>query len=170
MKKTTILLLFTLCCAMTANSQEMGDSLPSLGGTRGSSMAELFKAMPDSLLPYLTTNNRLDMIDFMEANMKAEVTNLLESKSEMTALTADSLSIRMSDALRIDMKVERVAEPVDSSMQVIRVERTYTLSEDRTERIADVYSAAWRKLSSVVIQSSLLKRDEEVLSHYPSQP
>ncbi|MBR6998224.1 MAG: DUF3256 family protein, partial [Prevotella sp.] len=41
-------------------------------------MADLFKAMPDSLMPYLTKNNRLDMIDFMEANMKAEITNQLE--------------------------------------------------------------------------------------------
>ena len=127
-------------------------------------MAELFKAMPDSLLPYLTTNNRLDMIDFMEANMKAEVTNLLDGKSEMTALTPDSLSIRMNPVLRIDMKVARVAEPVDSSTQIIRVTRTYTLNENQTERIADVYSSVWRKLSSVIEQSSLLKRDDELLS------
>lgn len=127
-------------------------------------MSELFKAMPDSLLPYLTTNNRLDMLDFMEAKMKAEVTNLLDGKSEMTALTHDSLSIRMNGVLRIDMKIVRVAEPIDSSTQVIRVVRTYTLNENQTERIADVYSSVWRKLSSAVEQSSLLKRDDELLS------
>ena len=127
-------------------------------------MAELFKVMPDSLLPYLTTNNRLDMLDFMEANMKAEVTNLLDGKSEMTALAPDSLSIRMNSVLRIDMKVARVAEPVDSNTQIIRVIRTYTLNENQTERIVDVYSSVWRKLSSVIVQSSLLKRDDELLS------
>lgn len=127
-------------------------------------MSELFKAMPDSLLPYLTTNNRLDMLDFMEAKMKAEVTNLLEGKSEVTALTYDSLSILMNGVLNIDMKVVRVAEPVDSSTQVIRVVRTYKLNENQTERIVDVYSSVWRKLSSVVEQSSLLKRDDELLT------
>ena len=96
--------------------------------------------------------------------MKAEVTNLLDGKSEMTALTHDSLSIRMNGVLRIDMKIVRVAEPVDSSTQVIRVVRTYTLNENQTERIADVYSSVWRKLSSAVEQSSLLKRDDELLS------
>ena len=30
---------------------------------------EVFKAMPDSLIPYLSQNNRLDFIDFMESNM-----------------------------------------------------------------------------------------------------
>lgn len=149
--KKVLLVLLTLCFSMGSSAQEK-------------TMAELFKVMPDSLLPYLTTNNRLDMLDFMEANMKAEVTNLLDGKSEMTALAPDSLSIRMNSVLRIDMKVARVAEPVDSNTQIIRVIRTYTLNENQTERIVDVYSSVWRKLSSVIVQSSLLKRDDELLS------
>jgi hypothetical protein len=149
--KKVLLVLLTLCFSMGSRAQEK-------------TMAELFKVMPDSLLPYLTTNNRLDMLDFMEANMKAEVTNLLDGKSEMTALAPDSLSIRMNSVLRIDMKVARVAEPVDSNTQIIRVIRTYTLNENQTERIVDVYSSVWRKLSSVIVQSSLLKRDDELLS------
>ena len=149
--KKVLLVLLTLCFSMGSRAQEK-------------TMAELFKVMPDSLLPYLTTDNRLDMLDFMEANMKAEVTNLLDGKSEMTALAPDSLSIRMNSVLRIDMKVARVAEPVDSNTQIIRVIRTYTLNENQTERIVDVYSSVWRKLSSVIVQSSLLKRDDELLS------
>lgn len=149
--KKVLLVLLTLCFSMGSRAQEK-------------TMAELFKVMPDSLLPYLTTNNRLDMLDFMEANMKAEVTNMLDGKSEMTALAPDSLSIRMNSVLRIDMKVARVAEPVDSNTQIIRVIRTYTLNENQTERIVDVYSSVWRKLSSVIVQSSLLKRDDELLS------
>lgn len=162
--KKVLLVLLTLCFSTAAHSQGIGVNPPSFGGTEGSSISELFKAMPDSLLPYLTTNNRLDMLDFMEAKMKAEVTNLLDGKSEMTALTHDSLSIRMNGVLNIDMKVINVAEPVDSSTQVIRVVRTYRLNENQTERIVDVYSSVWRKLSSVVEQSSLLKRDDELLS------
>lgn len=162
--KKVLLGLLTLCFSTAAHSQGIGVNPPSLGGAEGSSISELFKAMPDSLLPYLTTNNRLDMLDFMEAKMKAEVTNLLDGKSEMTALTHDSLSIRMNGVLNIDMKVINVAEPVDSSTQVIRVVRTYRLNENQTERIVDVYSSVWRKLSSIVEQSSLLKRDDELLS------
>ena len=36
-------------------------------------MRDVFKQMPDSLLPYLTQNNRLDFIDFMDSNMVAIV-------------------------------------------------------------------------------------------------
>ena len=125
-------------------------------------MASLFKAMPDSLMPYLSKNNRLDMIDFMEAHMKAEITNLLDGRSEMTALTADSLSLRLSDVLRVDMKLQKIEEPVDSSDVIVCVWRTYTLKENQTACIADTYTAAWRLLKSDVVSSSFLKRDETV--------
>ena len=46
-------------------------------------MRDVISTMPDSLAPYLTENNRLDMIDFKEANMKAEVHNAFEGKTEL---------------------------------------------------------------------------------------
>lgn len=130
-------------------------------------IADVFKNMPDSLMPYLSANSRLDMIDFMEAGMRAEVTNLLQGDSEMTLLTADSLSIRMSEVLTIDLQLAGVAEPVDSSMFVVRMVRTYTINEHQTESIVDIYSTVWRHLSSERIVSSLLRRDEEILNSQP---
>lgn len=127
-------------------------------------MADVFKAMPDSLLPYLSKNNRLDMIDFMEAHMKAEVTNLMEGSSEMTALSADSLSLRMSDVLTVGMSLSKVEEPIDSSRYVVLVRRTYSLNENQAETIVDTYSSAWRHLQQVTERSSLLKRDEKLLT------
>ena len=101
--KKNILVLLVLCFSLSSHAQEK-------------TMSELFKAMPDSILPYLSENNRLDMIDFMEAKMKAEVTNLLDGKSEMTALTHDSLSITMNDVLTIDMHLMEMPEPVLHSL------------------------------------------------------
>lgn len=128
-------------------------------------VASLFREMPDSLMPYLTKNNRLDMLDFMEARMKAEVTNLFDAKSEMTALSADSLSIRMSDVLTVDMHIARVAEPIDSSNVTILLRRTYRINESQAECVVDVYTSAWRHLSSRLESSSLLKRDDEIFLH-----
>ena len=68
---------------------------------------DVFKQMPASLLPTLSENNRLDMLDFMDSKMKAEVTNRLGGKSEMTLLTDTTLSIRMSEALKVDMLLLR---------------------------------------------------------------
>ena len=72
-------------------------------------MRDVFKQIPDSLVPYLSQNNRLDFIDFLDSNMKAEVRNKLGGMSEMTALTDDSLSIRMSNALQVDMLLLKLA-------------------------------------------------------------
>lgn len=127
-------------------------------------VAALFREMPDSLMPYLTKNNRLDMLDFMEARMKAEVTNRFDGKSEMTALSSDSLTVRLSDALTVDMRLERVAEPVDSSLYTVSLRRTYHLNESQTERVVDVYTSAWRRLSSRQESSSLLSRDAAVFA------
>ena len=38
-------------------------------------MRDVFNHMPDSLMPYLSHNNRLDFIDFIDSNMKSEVRN-----------------------------------------------------------------------------------------------
>ena len=82
-------------------------------------MRDVFKQIPDSLVPYLSQNNRLDFIDFLDSNMKAEVRNKLGGMSEMTALTDDSLSIRMSNALQVDMLLLKLDQPVDSIQQVV---------------------------------------------------
>ena len=124
-------------------------------------MSQVFKEMPDSLMPYLSKNNRLDMIDFMEAKMKAVVNNLLDGKTVMTSLTADSLSIDMNGTLHIDMKIVPVATSSDSCLYNIQVRRIYTLNENQAESVVDVYTSAWNRISSQVERSSLLKRDEK---------
>ena len=111
------------------------------------SLKDVFKQMPDSLMPYLTQNNRLDFIDFMESNMKAEVSNLTGGTSEMTALTDDSLSIRMSEALRVDMLLLDLDEPVDSIRQVIVFVETFLADSVYGESVCKTYSVDWQPVT-----------------------
>ena len=111
------------------------------------SLKEVFKQMPDSLMPYLTQNNRLDFIDFMDSNMKAEVSNLTGGTSEMTALTDDSLSIRMSEALRVDMLLLDLDEPVDSLRQVIVFVETFLADSVYGESVCKTYSVDWQPVT-----------------------
>ena len=111
------------------------------------SIKDVFKQMPDSLMPYLTQNNRLDFIDFMESNMKAEVSNLTGGTSEMTALTDDSLSIRMSEALRVDMLLLDLDEPVDSIRQVIVFVETFLADSVYGESVCKTYSVDWQPVT-----------------------
>ena len=139
-------------------------------------LKDAFRQMPDSLAPYLSENNRLDFIDFLESGMKAEVKNLLDGTSEMTALTDDSLSIRVSDALRVDMLMLRPLEPVDSSGVVICMVQTFGIDSLSLDAKVDFFNSEWQQLivrprfSAVDEQrikrlevQTILKRDEEIL-------
>lgn len=70
-------------------------------------------AMPDSVMPLLTKNNRLDFIDFLDSKMEAVVTNRLDGKSQMNVLTDDYLHISYTRTCDVAMKLLPVADTVD---------------------------------------------------------
>ena len=121
-------------------------------------MSELFKVMPDSLLPYLSQNNRLDLIDFREANMEAKVTNLLDGQTRMTALTADSLVLELSPSSTIRLYLLPVSAPVDSANHIICMVSTIHFSESRYEQSAQCYSLHWHPLTDKELPTDLLQQ------------
>lgn len=130
-----------------------------MSATAQTTIAEVFKQMPDSLLPYLSKNNRLDMIDFMEAGMKAEVTNLLDGTSTMNTLSSDSLSIKMNDCMTVTLRL------VERDSTVVEMRQTYKISEDQEQTVVRYYSTSWYPLTKKsVLHSSLLRRDDDVFS------
>ena len=118
----------------------------------------LFAEMPDEVIPYLTKTNRLDCIDFMESNMKAEVTNEFGGRSLMTALSDDSLSMRLNEACRIDMFLLTTTQPVDGQQQVVALLRSIMIDEKEMETDIEFYSVHWKKLTE---PPSLASADEE---------
>ena len=109
-------------------------------------MKDVFRLMPDSLFPTLSANNRLDMIDFMDSHMKAEVTNLLGGKSEMTALGDDSLTIRMSESLTVQMLLLKPMEMVDSCSQVVCLIEQFGTDSLSLDTKIEFYTPQWQKL------------------------
>lgn len=109
-----------------------------------STMREAFQQAPQSLMPYLTENDRLDLIDFLDSGMKAEVTNQLGGKSELLRLTDRFLSLNLSQGLSMKMLLLDSPEPVDSVTQVICLVRTYGI--DCRESTVQFYSMKWRQL------------------------
>ena len=99
-------------------------------------------AMPDSVMPLLTRNNRLDFIDFYDAKMEAVVTNRLEGKSSMTALTDDFVQISYTKSTDVAMKLLPVNDSTDILCLVTTVK---ALADD--SRIA-FYDAQWRPLDA----------------------
>ena len=117
---------------------------------------DVFKQMPDSILPYLTTNNRLDMLDFKDSHMQARVQNKFDGYSEMLTLADDSLTIQMNGMMRLTLRMVTSSTEVDGSCQLICLERAYkhaaidTNGNVRQKTIThqDFYSILWRKLSN----------------------
>ena len=140
-------------------------------------MRDVFKQMPDSIMPYLSQNNRLDFIDFLDSGMAAVVRNELGGSSEMTTLADDSLTIEMSEALTTDLLLLPLAEPQDSMTQVVVMVETFLVDSIYGESHIIYFTPAWQRLSSEPvlgeaekqrikghIVQNILKKDEEVLN------
>ena len=107
-------------------------------------MRDVIKQMPDSLVPYLKQNARLDFIDFIDSGMKAEVSNDLGGKSQLTELSDVFASIKLSSASIIQLRLLDVQEPVDDARQILCMVRTF--GGDLRESTIGFYSVNWRPL------------------------
>lgn len=109
-------------------------------------MRDVIKQMPDTLVPYLKQNARLDFIDFMDSDMKAEVNNDLGGKSQLTELTDDFASFSLNPASQIQLRLLDVDEAIDDARQIICMVRTY--GSDVRESTIGFYSVRWNLLPS----------------------
>ena len=107
-------------------------------------MRDVIKQMPDSLVPYLKQNARLDFIDFIDSGMKAEVSNDLGGKSQLAELTDDFASLKLNSASQIQLRLLDVQEPVDDANQIICMVRTF--GDTMRESTIEFYSVTWRPL------------------------
>ena len=124
----------------------------------GITLRDVFRQMPDSLMPTLTQNNRLDFLDFLDAGMKAEVKNRLGGTSVMMTLTADSLSLQVSPALRVDMLLLPLAEPIDSMNQVVVVGETFLADSVYGETAVRYFSTDWKLIPTPPLSEIQQKR------------
>ncbi|MDR0894042.1 MAG: DUF3256 family protein [Prevotellaceae bacterium] len=100
----------------------------------------VFVDMPDSICPLLTAVNRADCIDFLDSKMKAEVTNRLNGKSEMTTLTADYINIRLSPNATWQLKLLAVNDTT-SIIAIIN-----TACAPACDSSIHFYTTAWKEL------------------------
>ena len=74
-------------------------------GVFAQDMRSLFVNAPDSVFPLLTRSNREDCVDFIDAGMRARVTNRLDGKSELLSLTPSFLELKSSEASTVQMRL-----------------------------------------------------------------
>ena len=86
-------------------------------------MRTLWASVPESVVPLLTENNRLDMIDFVENRMEAKVRNIFEGFSILDTLTADFLRCRLSEKTDLQMRLLPMGDK-DTIVAVVNTSRT----------------------------------------------
>ena len=100
---------------------------------------DVFKQMPDSMFPYITNTNRLDFIDFKDANMKAEVNNSLGGKSEMKVLTDNYIEMELSSVSNLQIRLL----PKDSTKVICMVTTFFGPEADSKVQF---FSLNWKPL------------------------
>ena len=136
----------------------------SVSSAQEPTLRDVFRQIPDSLMPSLSVNNRLDFIDFMDSNMKASVRNRFDGISEMTALTDDSLSIRMSSALRVDMLLLRLDAPVDTIQDVVVFAETFLTDSIYGETVVKFYTPDWQQITKDIPWTEIQQKRIESLN------
>lgn len=111
---------------------------------QGVRMRDLFASMPDSLLPLVTKNNRLDCIDFIENNMEARVRNRLDEFVELKKLTSDYLLFQTSRQGYVEMKYVACSDTTG----VIYMVRTYL--GPVADSHVQCYSQDWEPMEPLV--------------------
>ncbi|MFA6873901.1 MAG: DUF3256 family protein [Bacteroidaceae bacterium] len=104
---------------------------------------EAFIAMPDSLLPYLTKNNKLDMPDFLASKMPARVKNKLDQITEMKQLTSDYLFLQTGENSSFQLKV--LPLPATSSIGKNLIAVICTVNGPASDSQISFYTSDWKK-------------------------
>lgn len=90
-------------------------------GVEARSMREIWISLPDSLLPYVDRNHRLEMVEFIDMNLNGDVDNLFGGKSEMDTITTDYIGLTLSQSS--SMQIKRL--PVAGGDSLLCVVKTY---------------------------------------------
>ena len=150
MYKLLSLLLCLVCrgIAATPLSASPLPALPLPADTLASSpslqMRDVFATLPDSILPTVTRNNRLDCIDFIENNMQAKVRGSFGEYVTLEALTPTYLRFTTSTSAYIEMKLL----PAADSLIICFVSTVVTGADSLQLKDSSVrfYTTGWQPL------------------------
>ena len=73
-------------------------------GANATSMEELWKSLPDRLIPYLDQSQRAHMTNYFKMGAKGEVENSLAGKSRLDTLTASYMRLTLNESVGMQLK------------------------------------------------------------------
>ena len=109
---------------------------------------DVFKQMPDTICRYLSTNNKLDMIDFLDSNMEAKVSNSFNGTTTLDVMTNDYLKVTLTPASLLEMRLlpyKPAGATVDG--QIICMVTTY--GDSIKESVVNFYTTGWKEIKRI---------------------
>ncbi len=123
-----ISMMLVCLCNMSAQTVEMRDC---------------FKTMPDSLLPYLSANNRLDMIDFIDSGMEAKINNAFDEPCYLDTLSTDYLRLRLTGSSVMEMRLSKSPEILPDSSNYM-IETRHSMGRRSKVETVERYTQKWQ--------------------------
>ena len=109
---------------------------------QSTNMHTVFSNMKDEILPILTKNSRLDLIDYIDNNMQAKVRNRLDGFTTMETLTDNYCRIKLAENSSMEIKLLK-RENNDTIICIIRSAKI-----DAWDSYIKFYNLNWEELSS----------------------
>ena len=111
------------------------------GTLSAQTVGELWVSMPDSLMPVLTAKQRADVVNKDNIALSVPTTNALGGTSRVDTLSADYLSVHVSDVSSAQMRLL----PTTGGDTLVCLVRTWLGPE--AESSVGVYTKDWRQMS-----------------------
>lgn len=111
-----------------------------VGNISAQTLEVCYRSMPDSLCPLLTLNNRLDLCDYLAANMKAEVRNRLGGTTEMTKLTPTYAHLQLTSSTEVEYEFL-----ISNGDTTIQVTHTAVITDTIRHSTIALYDTKWKR-------------------------
>lgn len=121
------------------------------------SVRDMWVSMPDSMVEYLTANQRLELVELKDMKVKATVTNELQSETVLDTLTSDYMKVVLSEASVLELKM--LPANGDSILCMIQ-----TFLGPEKESVVLFYDQAWNKQNIEVPVPDLLVKPDTMTS------
>lgn len=113
------------------------------GSISAQTLEELWLSMPDSLMPVLTQKQRADIVNKDNIALSVPTTNALGGTSRVDTLSADYLSVHISDISSVQMCLL----PTNSGDSLVCLVRTWLGPE--AESSVGIYTKDWGQVDSL---------------------
>ena len=135
--------------------------LTALFSASAKDMRELWLSMPDSLIGYMDKSKRLALLDHVDMNTTAELTNKLEGKTSLDTLTSNFMQVTLNNV--VDLRMTLLPSTGEGATDsILCVVRTYRNAEP--ESVVELYDQSWKRLRMIDFDAEMFFNRPDTIS------